>query len=284
LTVGNRRQAALGVRATEEALGQMDMLLDGVETLTSQLEQATASVQMQLSAVETDVAAGKAASATQGATPPSEIAAAKELSVALAEAEEAAGAARTDMAAAKPDPFAAMRRLEQADDRLDRALGNSRDAATRADHARSLLPAALPAAQAEVGAATNFITTRRGAIGASARTRLAEARRRLLEAVASTDHDPVAALGEAQEAEWMAAAATRLADDDVKGWSQPQVGGTMSGFGGAVLGGILIHSTDGRSGHHAAPPPVPSGVSSFGWGGMLPGSFGGPGTRLRVRF
>jgi hypothetical protein len=278
LASGNRPVAALGVRAAEEALGQMDMLLDGVDNLAASLQTASASVQSTLGQIESDVAAGKAAVAAAGVGSTSSSAGTVDLAATVAGAEQIATAVRAEMAAPQPDPFAALRRLEAANVRLSAALANIRDAATRAERARQMLETALPAARAEVSAAANFITTRRGAIGSAARTRLAEAQRQLDQAMTRSGTDPVDALSNAQQAESMAAQASRLANDDVNRWSQPQAfGGAMGGFGGAVLGGILLDSmtSGGRGGGFS---------TGFGWGGMIPGSFGGPGTRVRVRF
>ncbi len=274
LASGKRPVAALGVRAAEEALGQMDMLLDGVDNLAASLQTASASVQATLGQIDSDVAA--VAAAGGGST--SSSAGTVDLAAAVAGAEQVATAARAEMAATQPDPFAALRRLEAANVRLTAALANIRDAATRAERDRQMQETALPAARAEVSAAATFITTRRGAIGSEARTRLAEAQRQLDQAMGRSGTDPVGALSAAQQAESMAAQASRLANNDVNQWSQPQAsGGAMGGFGGAVLGGILLDSmtSGGRGGGFS---------TGFGWGGMIPGSFGGPGTRVRVRF
>lgn len=278
---GKRSEAALGVRAAEEALGQVDILLDGVETFSSHLEQASASTPATLSEVEADITSGKAAVAAADGGSTSNSADAVDLAAAVAGAEQVTQAVRAHMAAqdatvgvptSKPDPFSAMRSLEHVDERLSAALSNIRDGASRSERARTMLEAALPAARAEVDAASNFVTTRRGAIGTQARTRLAEAQRHLDQAVAMAETDPVAALNAAQQAESMASQSSHLANQDVDGWSQSQIGGgVMGGFGGAVLGGILIDSVRGglRTG--------------FGWGAMTPGSFGGHRTRARLR-
>jgi hypothetical protein len=278
LASGKRPAAALGVRAAEEALGQMDMLLNGVDALAENLRTATASAQNALSQVEADVAAGKAAVSAAGGGSTSSSAGRVDLAAAVARAEQVSSAVRAELAAPQPDPFAALRRLDAVDDRLGAALATIRDAATRAERARAMLETALPAARAEVSVVGNFITTRRGAIGSEARTRLAEAQRHVDQAIALAGSDPAEALSAVQQAESMAAQASRLANNDVNQWSQPQVfGGAMGGFGGAVLGGILLDSmmSSGRGGGFS---------TGFGWGGMIPGSFGGPGTRVRVRF
>ena len=102
-----------------------------------------------------------------------------------------------------------------------------------------VVAAGVTTADAAVAAAEDFITTRRGAIGAEARTRLAEAQRHLQ--LAGGD-DPVAALREAQQADAMAQQALRAARSDVDRWqggSSGGAGGLGVDLGSLVLGGIL---------------------------------------------
>jgi hypothetical protein len=193
---------------------------------------------------------------------------------------------RTELTESRPDPFLALRRLEHVDVRLSTALANIRDAAGRAERARVMLEQAIPAARAEISAVTNFITTRRGAVGSDARTRLNEAERHLAQAMELSNTDPVAALTAAQQADALAEQAGQMANDDVDAWSQPNFGPagvSMGGLGGAVLGGILLEGMLGgaRGGQGGSGGGFGGG---FGWGGRIPGSFGGPGTRVRVRF
>jgi hypothetical protein len=166
VTADNRPLAALAVRAVEEALGQVEMIFDAVDRLAGDLDAAMASVSSALAAVEADVASGQAAldAASRGAVGAAS-AGTVDLAAAVAGAAQVTQAVRGEMAAALPDPFAALRRLEQVDVRLSAALANIRDAAGRAERARVMLETAIPAARAEIAAVTNFITTRRGAVG-----------------------------------------------------------------------------------------------------------------------
>ena len=67
LAGGNRAHAALAVRATEDALGQVDMIFESINQLSSDLDAALASVSSALAAVESDIAAGQAAVGAAGA-------------------------------------------------------------------------------------------------------------------------------------------------------------------------------------------------------------------------
>jgi hypothetical protein len=92
-------------------------------------------------------------------------------------------------------------------------------------------------ARSAVAAADDFIATRRGAVGPEARTRLAEAQRHLDTAGSRAAADPVAALGEAQQADRLAQTALSLAQGDVEQWSQQAgYGGYGPGYGGGYGG------------------------------------------------
>jgi hypothetical protein len=77
------------------------------------------------------------------------------------------------------------------------------------------LVGALVAARSQISTTSDFIDTRRGAIGSEARTRLAEARRLLM--LAETEADPVTALDTARRSATYSRDADALARYDVMG-------------------------------------------------------------------
>ena len=97
------------------------------------------------------------------------------------------------------------------------------------EHAREQLARSLATARAQVQAAEDYLVARRGAVGAEARTRLAEAGRLLVEAEGLAQVDPPAALATAQRAESLARTAMDLAQQDVGGF-----GGMGGGMGGSA--------------------------------------------------
>ncbi len=205
----------------------------------------------------------------------------------MTRAEQAIEAVRTALAAPTVDPLTALRQLEDANGALDRALAAVRDAAERAERARAVLDQAILAARAEIAAASDFVATRRGAVGGQARTLLAEAQRRLDRAVALAADDPVAALAEAQHADRLAEQASRAAQADVDGWTPGGFGGRpgggdafAGGLAGAILGGILMGG-GGRHHHHGSTWSSGSGGFGGGFGGSggFGGGFGGSGAR-----
>jgi hypothetical protein len=296
LAADRRSAAAVAVRAAEDALGQVDMLLDGVEKMGRDLDGTMVAVRDMLSEVESDVASGRAAVVASG-PPPSGGASAGtvDLAATVAAGEQVATSVRAELNAGRPDPFRLLGRLEQANGRLDAALATIRDAATRAERARTTLDQTIPAVRAEIEAVGTFITTRRGAVGSVARTRLNEAERCLDQAVAMASNNPGAALGLAQRAGALAEQAGQLASGDVDGWSQRDVLGGAGGLDGAVLGGILLDSMLGGGRRRGGQGGIGNGGGTsnsggisglsggFGWGGLTPGAFGGRGTRVRLR-
>ena len=147
----------------------------------------------------------------------------------------------------------------------------------------------------QVSAAEDYITARRGAVGADARTRLAEAGASLVHAQQLQGIDPQQALAYAQRANQLAAQAIQFAQQDVGSFERNQGGGGGGGnVAGAVLGGILINSLLGGGGGGRGRGGGfggggfgggfggggrPSGGRSGG--GRSSGSFGGGGTRSR---
>ncbi len=296
-----RGGAAVGdIRVAEDALAQTGTLLDAVTRLGNDLQAAEARVAQVRADTEEDLAEARAliADGTGGG-----------LRSQVARAEAALAAADTAVrpgGGGLPDPLAALRQLEEADIALEQALGVARDAGQRARRAAASLDQALLTARSGIAAADDFISTRRGAVGPEARTRLAEAQRHLDLAVAQGRDDPAAALREAQTADALAQQALQRAQADVAGWGGGYgPGGYGGGYGGGgygpggyggghaggrggvdlgslVLGGILFGGGRGAGGYGGA-----YGGGGFGGGGgsrgggRRPGSFGGSRSRGR---
>lgn len=254
---GRRPRAAVSVRAADQALDSTDELLQAVTKAATDLRAAKDAIPALLAEVTGEIEAARSARPTNA-----------QLSAAASEGEQAVQTVQAAQRQSTMDPIAELRRLREADAALDEALAAHRTAQQRAEHARSVLGPALAAARAEVSAASDFIDTRRGAVGTRARALLAEAQRLLGQAEAHAESDPVTALDEARQADTMAERAVQSAQSDVDNWGGPGRYGP-GGFGGrggaagdamlgAILGGILV------------------GGSRGGWGGGWGGGFGGP--------
>lgn len=282
---GDHAAAAVYVRATEGAIGQAGTLVDGVERRARELDEAAQKLPAALTEMETDLAdaGGLLEGTAQGAST-------ADLRGRIARARSVAGDVREEQGAGRYDPIDALRRVEEADAALDEALAGAREREQGDVRARSLLDQAMLTARSAVGAAADFITTNRGAVGSVARTRLAEAQRRLERArELAGAGDPQAALAEAHRADALAGEARSLAEQDVRGYGGRGGPGGMAdggggGMGGAVLGGILLGGLLGGGGRGGGFGGGGFGGGGFGGGfggGGGPGSFGGGGTRGR---
>ncbi|MFJ3303146.1 hypothetical protein ACIPSA_08510 [Streptomyces sp. NPDC086549] len=230
---GDGERAARALRAAEGAVAQADVLVSGVERLAGELREAAGLVPTALTGGEAEIAEARR-------RPP--LIPEGELLARVAHADVALAAVREELTRGRPyDPLDALRRITRAVGLL--GVGRA-----------GVVPvAARLAARSAVSAAGDFVSTHRAAVGAEARTRLAEAERLLAEEPA----EYAVADGLAQEAR-------ELAERDVRAHGNPYDGAAdhASGLAGAVLGGILL----------AEEPD-----------GGPPASFGGPETRDRRR-
>ncbi|MFI1867678.1 TPM domain-containing protein [Streptomyces jumonjinensis] len=306
--------AAVGVRAAEGALDQAERLMAAVDRRARELTEAVDRLPGALTETDGDLAeAGGVLEGTAAGVPTAA------LQGRIARARAVAAEVRGEMAAGPYDPIDALRRVEEADAALDQALAGARESEQGARRARDLLDQATLGARSAIGAAADYITTHRGAVGSEARTRLAEAERRLRRSAELADGGPAGAapdgagpeaagprgggetwhqrdrapgdlpgaIAEAQQADALARRAQSLAEDDVRGFggrSGPGGGpGMGGGLGGAVLGGILLGGvlSGGRGGGQGGGYGARGGFGGGGFGGG-PGSFGGGGTRGRM--
>ncbi|MDQ1204157.1 TPM domain-containing protein [Microbacterium sp. SORGH_AS_0862] len=244
---GDTGKAAVALHTAEQALAQARQLADAVGAHGDRLAAAKAEIPALRAELVRDIAA-----AEQLPDPDGRLSA-------------ASAAARAQLDAADEDPAAALSALQRVDDELDALLSSARDAAARAEHARQVLPPTLAHAQAQIGAAEDFISSRRGAVGATARTRLADARASFGLAQQQAQAAPEQALDAASRAARLAADAISAAQSDVSGFSGGAGGG---GDLGAMLGGILIGSALGGGRRRSG---------GFGGGGFGGGGFGGGG-------
>ena len=281
----DRGAAVAFARTAEDAVGQAVTLLDAVDRAGQDLAQAGARIDAAIASLGSDISDAARLAPRDPA-----------VSAAVASAQQALAAARE--ARTTGDPLAALRRLTESEAALDAALAPAREHADQVARAQAHLGQTMGRLTSRIRAVADFIETRRGAVGAEARTRLAEAARLAQVAQTAADTDPMSALSAAQQAEQLAVQAQQLAEADVARWQQSQ-GGGFGGFGGGggvnpgslVLGGILLDQIlggggrggwfgggfgGGRSGRSSG-----GGFGGGFGGGRSPGSFGGGGTRGR---
>ncbi len=267
---GDTGAAAINVRAAQASIGQTTQLLDSIDTLASGLAHAQGALADAVTDTQQDLATARALPAAASGSLTAEVAA----------ADAALTAALTGDG--PTNPLASLALLSTANAALDRVLDAVRDEQQKLRSATAQLPTAMSTASSQISAASDFITTRRGGVGSTARTRVSEATRHLETAVGLAPSDPVQALVEATLAQSLASQALSLAQNDVD--SASGIGGGMGGsfgggLGGAILGGLIGGMLSGGGGSF--------GGGSFGgggFGGSSGGSFGGGGSSSGGRF
>ncbi|MFD4959434.1 TPM domain-containing protein [Microbacterium sp. NPDC058389] len=275
---GDGGEAAVGIRAAEEAVGQATLLENAIDKLADDLAAGERNAAALVTELEGDIAAASAMPDADG-----------RIAGVVAATKQQLETARAQLSGSAKRPLVALQSLEAANAQIDALLKGVRDAAAQADRARQMVGQVMMQAQAQVSAAEDYITARRGAVGADARTRLAEAGASLARAQALQASDPQQAMQQAQRADQLAGQAIQLAQNDVGsfGGMNGMGGGGQSGGGngmlGAVLGGIVINSllSGGGGGRSSGGLGGMFGGGGGGGGGMRPGSFGGGGTRAR---
>lgn len=282
IAAGDGAQAAVSIRAAEDAVGQALQLEAAIDNLAKDLPEAASRVRTLIAELEHDVAQARALPDAQGT-----------LAGIVAATQQQIDSARELIGDPEQQPLAALHALESANTQIDAALTHVRDAQAQAQRAQQMLEQVMMQAGAQISAADDFITSRRGAVGADARTRLAQARASLQTAQQLQITDPAQALPHAQRADQLAAQAIQTAHSDVGAFSGGGYGGSGAagsgngGMLGAVLGGIVINSMlgggggGGRSGGFGGSRGSGGGRGFGGGARMGPGSFGGGGTRGR---
>ena len=258
LEADDRAAAVAAAYTAEDAIGQAASLLDAVDSADQDLARAAEHLDAALASISSDLRDAERLA-------PNDPVVAPRVTEARAALEQGNAARQGG------DPLAALDRLSAAEDALDAALAPSREVAERHERARGQLQYRLEALNARIAGVSEYIRTRRGAVGSEARTRLSEATRLAQRAADLAAEDPEQALTLVQQAEQRVAAAQQLAERDTSSFGGP--GGFGGGYGGGrrggvdvgslILGGILLGGGGRRGG--------------WGGGGGFGGGFGGGG-------
>ncbi|NKY94345.1 TPM domain-containing protein [Gordonia sputi] len=273
--VGEQGAAVAAIRSAEGAISQADKLLDAIDNADTNIAAAHTQLPALIAEVEGELQEAAGLSSDGG----------PELATAVASATTALDRAK---AGTDQDLLGVFTALVDADADLDHALDSARGALAKRKQRTEVLTAALTSAQAKVTAASDFISTRRGAIGSTARTRLAEAQRLLQSATTTAESDPTASTDAARRAGSLADQALMAAQGDVVSWQQSQQprSSTGSAATGAVLGGILVDSflrgTMRGGGYGGGFGGGFGGGGYTSGGGRSPGSFGGSSSSGRI--
>lgn len=269
ITAGDTGEAAFAIRAAEQATAQAVQLVNAITTLGTELSSIEAQSQALLTELQSDIAAAGELPDPNGS-----------IAAAAATAEAQLRQARTDLAGARRNPPQVLRSLTAANSQIDGAIAEGRASVERTRRAQQLLQTTLAQASSEIRAAHDFIQTRRGAIGSTARTRLANADAALSHAQSLSSTDVEQALSLSQNALAFARDALSTAQADLSAYSSPVGSGWGSsgafggsGLGGDIIGGViggLLAGGGGSSSH---------GGWRSGGGGFRSSGFGGGGGR-----
>ncbi|WP_156316684.1 TPM domain-containing protein [Leucobacter japonicus] len=253
--------ASIAIREGEAAVAQAEGLHQAIAAHGTELTGIEARCAELIAELESDVAGARSLQDPDGS-----------VGAAIAATEQQIAQARTDLSGTERRPSRAVQALEAANTHIDGVVASAQEAA----RARQLLDAQLAQAGDQVRQAEAYIDARRGAVGATARTRAAEARAALSRAEAARVANPQGALAETQRATQLASEALGSAQADVSGFGNGGYGGYGGAAGGtrggnssagdiaigAILGGIFGHGGGGGySGYGGS-----GGGSSWGGG------------------
>lgn len=265
LDAGQKAVAVSHARGAQNALGQAIVLLDAVDAAAAHLEEATSRLDKAVASLTQDVTSARA---VEG-----------DFRVTLARTAAQASLKHVEVTRAGGDPLAGLQRIAAAEASLDAALAGTRDTTEVKARASALLRDTLGRVDEQLRQTADFIATRRGAVRATARTRLAEAVRLADAARGLQPTDPARALGEAQRASVLVLEAAQLARADADAVvaaaaeAEPDADGTDANgpiTGGMMLGGILLDPHLVRSRRRATTARIGGGFGGGGFGGGRP--------------
>ena len=279
IAAGRSGEAAFAIRTAEQSVAQAAQLVQAITALGSELTDIEAQAQALVTELQADVAAAQQLPDPDGAIASVATATVRQLQL-----------AQTGLAGASRDPRRVLDALTAANTQIDAAIAQGTQAAERARRAQQMLEQTLTQAGSEIRATREYIETRRGTVGSTARTRLSQAEASLTQALNLRATDPVAALTEAGRSLDLVRQATSSAQADVEAMNPSRYqndswgggGGSIfggsgsggSGLGGDILGGIIGGLLSGGGGGGGSSR---SSWRSSGGGGFRSSGFGGGG-------
>jgi len=279
IAAGRTGEAAFAIRTAEQSIAQATQLVQAITDLGSELGDIETRAQALVVELQSDLAAAQQLPDAGGA-----------ISAAVASTSELLQHAQASLNATPRSPHRTLEALTAADMQIDAAIAQGRESVERARRVQQLLGQTLAQANSEIRAAREYIETRRGTVGSTARTRLSQAEAGLTQALQLQNANPEAALTQAGHALELARQAVSSAQADVAsynpmryeddGWGGGLFGGSSSrssgsGLGGDILGGIIGGLLSGGGGGGGSSRR--SSWRSSGGGGFRSSGFGGGG-------
>ncbi|MET0861068.1 MAG: TPM domain-containing protein, partial [Microbacterium sp.] len=137
IAAGNGGEAAVSIRAAEEAVGQATLLEDAIDKLGADLAEGERSAAALITELEGDIAAASALPDPQGT-----------VAAAIAVARTQVDAAKANLAGSAKRPLVTLQALEAANAQIDGVVAGVRDAAAQAQRAQQMLGQQMMQAQA----------------------------------------------------------------------------------------------------------------------------------------
>ncbi|MEV4774399.1 TPM domain-containing protein [Microbacterium sp. LWH12-1.2] len=279
IAAGKSGEAAFAIRTAEQSVAQAAQLSQAISALGTELAAIETQAQALVTELQGDVATAQQLPDAGGT-----------IAAATAATTDLLRQAQANLSGSARSPQRTLEALAAANTQIDAAIAQGTQAVERARRVQQMLEQTLSQANSEIRACREYIETRRGTVGSTARTRLSQAETSLTQALNLRATDPEAALTEAGRAVELVRQATSSAQADVEA-QNPQrypndnwgggglFGGSSSGggsgLGGDILGGIIGGLLSGGGGGGGSSRS--SSWRSSGGGGFRSSGFGGGG-------
>ncbi|SJN31436.1 hypothetical protein FM104_07430 [Microbacterium esteraromaticum] len=269
IAAGETGEAAFAIRTAEQSIAQAAQLCQAVTTLGGELTALETQAQALIADLQGDISTASTLPDAAGT-----------LAAAVAAVQQQLTLAQADLTGNARSPRRALEALSAVNTQIDAAIAQGQEVVVQARRQQQLLEQTLGQANSEVRAAHEFIQTRRGSVGSTARTRISQAEASLNQALSLRATDPKAALVAATRALDFARQASSYAHSDVAAyssqsgmWGDPYRGGSGGGSSiagdilGGFIGGLLASGGTSRRGGSSWRSSGSSGFRSSGFGG-----------------
>ncbi|NKF30731.1 TPM domain-containing protein, partial [Pseudomonas sp. BGM005] len=176
-------EAAFAIRTAEQSIAQANQLVQAISALGTELADIDAQAQALIAELQADIVTAQQLPDDGGTI--------SAVAAATAQQLQQAQAALTGTGRSPQRVFEA---LTAANAQIDGVIAQGTQAVERARRAQQMLEQTLAQAGSEIRAAREYIETRRGTVGSTARTRLSQADASLTQALNLRSSNPEAAL------------------------------------------------------------------------------------------
>ncbi|SQG65103.1 chromosome segregation ATPase [Corynebacterium renale] len=267
LPAGQQGELVPTIRDAENAVDTADKLITAIEHAEENIAEAKRALPALITEIEEEIAEAqelKDRGQRNGAPADWEA-----LDALVASSQDRLPTARAEAA---DEPLRVYQELTDLDAQIDELLDHVRDVTATQERLQSLFAQHITAARAAIQGADDLISSRGRIVGATARTRLAEATQLFNQAQQRPAPDVRTAISEAREAANKAQQAAKLAQNDIRDHRRQQQRNSGGGSGSMLTGMIIGSMLGGNSGGGFGGG---FGGGGFGGGSSSGGGFGG---------